>query len=57
MVAISFKFCYLNIFLKIKAFFIVRLDEGCSIKALALTPSLELYPTNRIMESCVWLGF
>jgi len=32
-------------------------DEGCSIKALALTPSLELYHVDMIIESSIRLGF
>jgi hypothetical protein len=39
-----------------EAFFIVRLDEGYNIKALALAPSLELYHADRIIESSEWLG-
>jgi hypothetical protein len=56
-VAVSFKFCYLNVWNSLETFFIVRLDEGCSIKALMLTPSLELYHANKIIESFVWFGF
>jgi hypothetical protein len=39
-----------------EAFFIVRLDEGYNIKAVALTPSLELYHANKIIKSSEWLG-
>jgi hypothetical protein len=34
-------------------FFIIKLDEGCNIKALALAPSLELYLVDRIIESSI----